>query len=104
MVGVLADNDDFHFVKRAQIEGIEYKSARWVNSGSLVFASYKLCEFDKVIFFKFRCQMLFPALFYLYTALSFKTTSIILVILRKTIIFAHSDAGSTASGVSFYRS
>lgn len=38
------------------------------------------------------------------TALSFKTTSIILVILRKTIIFAHSDAGSTASGVSFYRS
>lgn len=30
--------------------------------------------------------------------------SIILVILRKTIIFAHSDAGSTASGVSFYRS
>ena len=39
-----------------------------------------------------------------YTALSFKTTSIILVILRKTIIFAHSDAGSTASGVSFYRS
>ena len=35
------------------------------------------------------------------TALSFKTTSIILVILRKTIIFAHSDAGSTASGVSF---
>ena len=35
---------------------------------------------------------------------SFKTTSIILVILRKTIIFAHSDAGSTASGVSFYRS
>lgn len=41
---------------------------------------------------------------YRYTALSFKTTSIILVILRKTIIFAHSDAGSTASGVSFYRS
>lgn len=40
----------------------------------------------------------------LLTALSFKTTSIILVILRKTIIFAHSDAGSTASGVSFYRS
>lgn len=39
-----------------------------------------------------------------FTALSFKTTSIILVILRKTIIFAHSDAGSTASGVSFYRS
>ena len=39
-----------------------------------------------------------------HTALSFKTTSIILVILRKTIIFAHSDAGSTASGVSFYRS
>ena len=38
------------------------------------------------------------------TALSFKTTSIILVILRKNIIFAHSDAGSTASGVSFYRS
>ncbi len=38
------------------------------------------------------------------TALSFKTTSIILVILRKTIVFAHSDAGSTASGVSFYRS
>lgn len=38
------------------------------------------------------------------TALSFKTTSIILVILRKTIIFAHSDAGSTTSGVSFYRS
>lgn len=41
---------------------------------------------------------------YVVTALSFKTTSIILVILRKTIIFAHSDAGSTASGVSFYRS
>ena len=41
---------------------------------------------------------------YCITALSFKTTSIILVILRKTIIFAHSDAGSTASGVSFYRS
>ena len=41
---------------------------------------------------------------YVHTALSFKTTSIILVILRKTIIFAHSDAGSTASGVSFYRS
>ena len=42
----------------------------------------------------------------IHTALSFKTTSIILVILRKTIIFifAHSDAGSTASGVSFYRS
>ena len=40
----------------------------------------------------------------IFTALSFKTTSIILVILRKTIIFAHSDAGSTASGVSFYRS
>ena len=38
------------------------------------------------------------------TALSFKIISIILVILRKTIIFAHSDAGSTASGVSFYRS
>lgn len=35
------------------------------------------------------------------TALSFKTISIILVILRKTIIFAHNDAGSTASGVSF---
>lgn len=35
---------------------------------------------------------------------NYKTTSIILVILRKTIIFAHSDAGSTASGVSFYRS
>ena len=44
-------------------------------------------------------NLLFPD-----TALSFKTTSIILVILRKTIIFAHSDAGSTASGVSFYRS
>ena len=43
-------------------------------------------------------------LFMAITALSFKTTSIILVILRKTIIFAHSDAGSTASGVSFYRS
>lgn len=43
-------------------------------------------------------------LLYAPTALSFKTTSIILVILRKTIIFAHSDAGSTASGVSFYRS
>ena len=42
--------------------------------------------------------------YFLITALSFKTTSIILVILRKTIIFAHSDAGSTASGVSFYRS
>ena len=41
---------------------------------------------------------------FMLTALSFKTTSIILVILRKTIIFAHSDAGSTASGVSFYRS
>lgn len=41
---------------------------------------------------------------FIFTALSFKTTSIILVILRKTIIFAHSDAGSTASGVSFYRS
>ena len=38
------------------------------------------------------------------TALSFKIISILLVILRKTIIFAHSDAGSTASGVSFYRS
>ncbi|MDB0799474.1 hypothetical protein PL586_20590, partial [Phocaeicola vulgatus] len=47
----------------------------------------------------------FPSFFNIfYTALSFKTTSIILVILRKTIIFAHSDAGSTASGVSFYRS
>jgi hypothetical protein len=66
MVGILADNDDFHFVKRAQIEGVEYKSARWVNSGSLVFASYKLSESDKVIFFKFGCQMLFPAFFYLY--------------------------------------
>ena len=40
----------------------------------------------------------------LYTVLSFKTIPIILVILRKTIIFAHSDAGSTAFGVSFYRS
>ena len=38
------------------------------------------------------------------TVLSFKTIPIILVILRKTIIFAHSDAGSTAFGVSFYRS
>ena len=38
------------------------------------------------------------------TALSFKIISILLVILRKTIIFAYSDAGSTASGVSFYRS
>ena len=37
------------------------------------------------------------------TALSFKIISILLVILRKTIIFAYSDAGSTASGV-FYRS
>ncbi len=42
--------------------------------------------------------------FCLHTALSFKTTSIILVILRKTIIFAHIDSGSTASGVSFFRS
>ena len=58
MVGILADNDDFHFVKQAQIEGVEYKSAV-VNSGSLVFASYKLSESDKVIFFKFGCQMLF---------------------------------------------
>ena len=53
----------------------------------------------------FRPVQAFEAFFsYLFTALSFKTTSIILVILRKTIIFAHSDAGSTASGVSFYRS
>lgn len=53
-------------------------------------------------------EVLFPAIPFVTTgkstALSFKTTSIILVILRKTIIFAHSDAGSTASGVSFYRS
>lgn len=49
-------------------------------------------------------QVIFAFSFICYTALSFKTTSIILVILRKTIIFAHSDAGSTASGVSFYRS
>lgn len=55
-------------------------------------------ELDKLVCYIFRSS------FVACTALSFKTTSIILVILRKTIIFAHSDAGSTASGVSFYRS
>lgn len=59
-----------------------------------------LSQTISIRYFTFRhCQS-----FEWHTALSFKTTSIILVILRKTIIFAHSDAGSTASGVSFYRS
>ena len=70
-------------------------------------------EFEKHIFYFLRVngrnmsvnQRVFSiAIGAVSTALSFKTTSIILVILRKTIIFAHSDAGSTASGVSFYRS
>ena len=58
----------------------------------------------KVTDFLRKNQRLNQLFYFLITALSFKTTSIILVILRKTIIFAHSDAGSTASGVSFYRS
>lgn len=40
----------------------------------------------------------------LYTALSFKTALKPLFFLRKTLIFAHNDARSTAFGVSFYRS
>lgn len=66
MVGILVDNDDFYFVKWVQIEGVEYKFVWWVNSGSLVFVFYKFSEFDKVIFFKFGCQMLFLVFFYLY--------------------------------------
>lgn len=58
----------------------------------------KISHLIEILFYVERIYNLNP------TALSFKTTSIILVILRKTIIFAHSDAGSTASGVSFYRS
>ncbi len=58
----------------------------------------------KDITFLLNDKALWLIYFFNFTALSFKTTSIILVILRKTIIFAHSDAGSTASGVSFYRS
>ena len=44
-----------------------------------------------ILFFK---KQMFRQTFssYFYTVLSFKTIPIILVILRKTIIFAHSDA------------
>ena len=41
---------------------------------------------------------------YYHTALSFKIVPQCLVFVEKIIIFAHSDAGSTAFGVSFYRS
>ena len=60
--------------------------------------NYKVTDFLR------KNQRLNQLFYFLITAISFTTTSIILVILRKTIIFAHSDAGSTASGVSFYRS
>lgn len=59
---------------------------------------------DKNREFRAQYQIVYQSFKECPTALSFKTTSIILVILRRTIIFAHSDAGSTASGVSFYRS
>jgi hypothetical protein len=29
--GVLAQNDDFHFIEGAQVEGIEYEVFRWIH-------------------------------------------------------------------------
>ncbi|MBW9198971.1 hypothetical protein EVD32_03490 [Bacteroidales bacterium SW299] len=52
-----------------------------------------------VLLFAFRSVFLVQS-----TALSFKINPISLVIVRKIIIFACCDSGSTASGVSFYRS
>ena len=59
-------NNYFYFVEWTQVESIEYQFAWWIHRSTPIFSSHKVCQTDKVIFFKLKCKLLFPTFFYLY--------------------------------------
>src|SRR5574344_145440 len=66
MIRILADNDYFYFIERAEIESIEYEVSRWIDCAVVIFIANKVGKLNKVIFVKFVFQMLFPSRFYFY--------------------------------------
>lgn len=63
VVGVLSDDDDFDFVERATIEGIEYESCRRVDGMVLVLLSDIGGQKFEVGFVEFGLQDFLPSRF-----------------------------------------
>jgi hypothetical protein len=66
MVGVLPDDNHLHLMERAQVEGIENPFSRRIARAAPVLRLHRLREANEVILLKFRGQLFFPTLFYLY--------------------------------------
>ena len=66
VIGILPDNDDFHLIKRTEIEGVEDEFSRWEALIFFVFAAYKLRKGCEIGLFKLAAELLFPSVFYFY--------------------------------------
>ena len=66
VVRVLPDNNYFHLIERAEVEGIEDKRTRRIAGTRLVFLPHLCRELLKIRFLKLSSQLLFPGWFYLY--------------------------------------
>ena len=62
----LTDDDHFHPVERAEVEGVEYQPARWIDRSFPVFLPYEVCQRAEILFVKFGLKPETPAFFYLY--------------------------------------
>ena len=66
MIGVLSDDDHLHLIERAQVEGIENQSARWIARRRLVFLANNSRQMLEIGLVELPLQLLFPRGFYLY--------------------------------------
>ena len=66
VVRVLAYDDYFHLTEGAEVEGVEYQSARRVDGLGAILLADEVGKGAEIIFVEFRLQEGFPAFFYLY--------------------------------------
>src|SRR6185312_2592689 len=61
MVRILAEYNDFHFVKWSKFECPKHLLGRWKNPALFIFGAHKIRKFFKVVFSKFILKSFLPA-------------------------------------------